>query len=417
MKDNLRKTLTTFQGSAILLNIVIGAGLLTLPGLAVKEAGSNALYAWLICAVVAAPLVAVFIILGRLYPNAGGVAFYAQRALGSFGRRSAAFLLIGAVIFGLPSIALTGGHYLASVFPGSPFFYALLLLIGSILPHLAAGDSASKMMAILASGVLFSMGLFLAVGFFTLNPTSLAGLSQPVDWHEALSPFAMLFFAFTGWEIGAGIAEEFINPRRDFPVAMALSFFIVTGLYLAVAYVTALTDLDGHWEAPFVVFVKPVLGNYGATSVALMAAVIVFANLSGALWGVSRLVYSLGRDSIFPEILAATQDGKPLRAVSITALVLVMVLGFYGIGLISLDVMLGMAGQNFLILYGLAAISLFILSKNRPARVLSVCVILLVGGFLALQGIKLLYPIGLVVLAAITDFWAFDTPHRRPEKI
>ena len=138
---------------------------------------------------------------------------------------------------------------------------------------------------------------------------------------------------------------------------------------------------------------------------------IVFANLSGALWGVSRLVYSLGRDEILPKSLAKTTGGKPLSAVGITALVLIIILGFYGCGLISLDVMIGIAGQNFLILYGLAAVSLFLISSTLPVRMLAGVVIIVVGGFLSLQGLKLLYPIGLVVLASIADIWAINTQY------
>lgn len=227
MTDKLHKTLTTFRGTAILLNIVIGAGLLTLPGLAIKEAGPNALYAWLVCALAAAPLLAVFILLGRQYPDAGGVAAYAQRALGSFGRRCAAFLLLGAVIFGLPSIALTGGHYLASVFPGSAFLYGLILLIGSVLPNFFSGDRAGKVMAFLASGVLVSILVFLLIGLFSMDSSVKGVAGNAIDWALTFKPFFMLFFAFTGWEIGAGIAEEFVNPRRDFPLSMGLSFILL----------------------------------------------------------------------------------------------------------------------------------------------------------------------------------------------
>jgi amino acid efflux transporter len=255
------------------------------------------------------------------------------------------------------------------------------------------------------------MIFFIGIGFFSLKPSSALLPVLPMDWTRALAPFTMLFFAFTGWEIGAGIAEEFIHPRRDYPIAMALSFVVVTGLYLAVAYVTSRSDLDGHWEAPFVIFVKPILGDFGAMGVALIAAVIVFANLSGALWGVSRLVYSLGRDEILPKALAVTAGGKPLRAVGVTALVLIIIMGFYGFGLISLDVMIGVAGQNFLILYGLAAVSLFLISTTLPIRLLAGVVIVVVGGFLSLQGIKLIYPIGLIIVAGLADIWAINTQY------
>ena len=408
MSDKLSQTLTTFRGTAILLNIVIGAGLLTLPGLAIKEAGSNAIYSWLICALAAAPLLAVFVILGRQYPDAGGVAAYAQRALGTFGRRSAAFLLLGAVIFGLPSIALTGGHYLASVFPGSAFFYGTMLLIGSVIPNFFSGDRAGKLMAFLASGVLVSIVAFLLIGLFSMDPNTTTFAEKAIDWSRAFEPFTMLFFAFTGWEIGAGIAEEFVNPRRDFPLSMGLSFVIVTGLYLAVAFVASRSDLNGHWEAPFVVFVGPVLGSYGATGVALIAAIIVFANLAGAIWGVSRLIFSLGRDAILPKALAVTRNGTPLRAIVTTFVALLSVLFFYRTGTLSLEAMIGIAGQNFLILYGLAAVSLFVLAKKLPIRLLSASVVAVVVGLLSLQGLKLIYPIGLIGIAACIDFLSYS---------
>ena len=75
----------------------------------------------------------------------------------------------------------------------------------------------------------------------------------------------------------------------------------------------------------------------------------------------------------------------------------------------SLDVMIGVAGQNFLILYGLAAVSLFLLSTSLPVRLLAGFVITVVIGFLSLQGIKLLYPIGLIGLAGLADIWALNS--------
>src|SRR5947209_4643472 len=128
MTKRLTKSLGLFRGTALMMNIVIGAGLLTLPGLAIKIAGANAFAAWVLCAASAFPLLAVFIVLGSRYPQAGGISAYAQRAFGRFGGLAASLLFLGAVIFGLPSIALTGGHYLSAIFGGTPHLFALGLL-------------------------------------------------------------------------------------------------------------------------------------------------------------------------------------------------------------------------------------------------------------------------------------------------
>jgi amino acid efflux transporter len=58
--------------------------------------------------------------------------------------------------------------------------------------------------------------------------------------------------------------------------------------------------------------------------------------------------------------------------------------------------MLGLAGQNFVILFGVAAASLFVLAKSRFDRFLAASVALLVLALMVLQGETLLYPIALV---------------------
>jgi amino acid efflux transporter len=365
--------------------------------------------AWVICAAGAAPLVAVFIVLGRRYPDAGGVSAYAQRAFGDFGRRVAAFLLLSAVLFGLPSIALVGGHYLATILPASPFALAMILLIGSVLPLMLPGDGAARSMTVLASGILVAVLAFLAIGLLGMGrgPQPVARVMAPdVSWSAVLAPFVMLFFAFTGWEIGAGIAEEFKNPRRDFPLAMAASFLLATGLYLAVAYVASRTDLRGHYEAPFVAFVQPLLGAAGGAAVAIVAGIIVFANLAGAVWGISRLLFSLGRDGVLPRCLSRTRQGRPLIAVGLSTAALVLVLLADRFGSIGLDRMLALAGQNFLILYGLAGASLFMLAPTPFERILAVLVVAIVVAISLLQGPRLAYPGAMIVLAAASWFAA-----------
>ncbi len=402
----LTKSLGVLRGTALLMNIVVGAGLLTLPGLAVEKAGNQAPAAWALCALAAVPLLLVFIVLGRRYPDAGGIASYARRGFGAIGARTASLLFLGAVVFGLPSIALSGGHYLAAAFGGSPATLALALLLGAVVPHLLPGEGAAKAMAWTASLVLVTVIVFLAVGAVGVGTTNVGGGvvgGSAFDLVGALAPFTMLFFAFTGWEVGAGIAEDFRDPARDFPRAMALSFGAASALYLAVAYVTARTDLHGHYATPFAEFVRPVLGDRGAVAVALAASLIVFANLSGALWGVSRLVYGLARDGLLPSGLAAMRDGRPLAAVAATVIVLAAVLTASTLGTFGLPGMLALAGQNFLILYGVAAAVLATLARTWVDRALALFVILVVAALLILQGPKLAYPIILFALAAGPD--------------
>jgi len=400
MGEALGRTLTATRGTAILLSIVVGAGLLTLPGLAQKVAGPYAPIAWAICAIAATPLVLVFVLLGRQHPDAGGIAAYAGKAFGPAAQRVAAYLLLGAVAFGLPSIALVGGHYMAHVLPGSAALYAFALLALSLVPHLLPGDGAARVMTALASATVLVVAVLIVMGVVTAPPAKMTSvvIAHPIT--VAFAPFMMIFFAFTGWEIGAGIAEEFRKPATDFPKAMIASFLLVCALYGGAAFTASRFDLEGVYEAPFIRFVGPVLGPMGPGTVGLTACLIVFANLTGAIWGVSRLVFSLARAGQFPGWFAETRNGRPLRAALATVATLLCVLLADQIWHFGLDRMLALAGQNFFILYGIAGASLFRLMPGTGPRLLAAAVVVLVVVLCFWQGSNLAYP-ALLSLAAI----------------
>jgi len=407
MTNGLSKSLGVFRGAALLLNIVIGAGLLTLPGLAIKQLGDQAFSSWIVCAVSALPLLAVFIVLGRRYPEAGGVTAYALRAFGEFGRNATTALFLGAVSLGLPAIALAGGHYIAASIGGSPHLYGIGLILCATTVHSLPGEGAAKAMTWIASAIIGAVVIFLTIGAIglvggsPLRPITIPSFSQIFGLG---SSFMMLFFAFTGWEVGAGIAEEFRNPRIEYPTAMLLSFALATALYLGSAFIAQNVDLTGVFEAPFVAMTHSVLGAWGAYAVAIVAGLIILANLAGAVWGVSRLVFSLARDRILPAGLGIAVSGKPVAAVIATTTVLILVLMLDGAGMFGLERMLATAGQNFFLIYAIAAGALVVLSKSWFERCLGLAVLAFGVAMIAKHGDSPTYPLTLVVGAGAFTF-------------
>ena len=61
----LHKTLSVTRGIGVAVSMVVGSGLLVLPGLAFANSGDAALYAWIAAAVVMLPLLLVFAIFGK----------------------------------------------------------------------------------------------------------------------------------------------------------------------------------------------------------------------------------------------------------------------------------------------------------------------------------------------------------------
>lgn len=400
--SELRRTLSVWRGTAMMLNIVLGAGLLTLPGLAVQAAGTAALAVWLTCAVAAVPLLAVFAILGRRFPDAGGLAAYMKRAFGEPGYVCASFLFLGAVAVGLPAIALTGGYYAAAVLGGPPALYAALLIAGAAIANLASAEIAGRVNAVLASLIVVVLAGIAVAGWFAVSPNlrHVALVPETLPGASTLgAAVVMVFFAFTGWEVGANLGGEFKSPERDFPIAIAASFLIAVVLYLALALVVAAAGPVGANEAPFAAIFARHFGAAGGQAVALVSVVMIFANLSAAIWAVSRMVYSAGERRLLPSGLTRLRAGVPLRSVALTTGVLLVVVFLSTTQFLDLGLLLGAAGQNFLLLYAGAAAALIRLTRRPAHRGLATVSLVMVAGLILLRGISgMLYPATLVML-------------------
>lgn len=404
----LKRTLSVWRGTALMLNLVLGAGLLTLPGLAVGMVGDAAPFVWMACAAAALPLIVVFAILGRRFPSSGGLAGILFQGFGDFGYVAATLLILGAVAFGLPAIALTGGHYAAALLGGSPHGWALGLVACAALANAVSPERAGWINTVLAAVLLALVLGMIVVGWVTVRPDLAAITTFPVQLPSLTvlsTTFMMVFFAFTGWELGANLGGEFTNPRRDFPISMAMSFVVVVALYGGLAVVVQAVDLGGLKAAPFAAIFAHAFGTAGLGVTGVLAVTLIVANLSAAIWAVSRMVHDAARERLLPSGLAQVRNGVPVAAVGLTvsAIILMTVVGWRGY--ISLDDLLAVAGQNFLLLYGAAAAVLIRTSRIGWQSALGWLCIVIVAGVALLRGFEgALYPTVLVTAAALIAY-------------
>lgn len=402
----LKQSLTTLKGAGLMLNIVIGAGLLALPGMVVREAGLQAIWAWGLCALVSVPLLLVFIIMGMRFPDAGGITHFAKLAFGRKAYAMASVILLGTFPFGMPAIALTGGHYLAEAFGGTPTLYAAGLIVAAAASHILSTEMAARLSAAIASIVLVSLLGLMVVGLATVDWSAgtrhVASIAE-LDGRIVLAPFMMIFFAFTGWELAAGLSEEFKNPARDFPRAMFLSFVAACILYFGMALTAQSIVITGSYEAAFSSILAHAVGENGRIVMGLLAATIIYANLLGCIWAVSRMVYALSREGLLPIRLQTTAKGVPLSSVLFICLLLLCVVGADASGLIHLGLMLELAAQNFLLLYGLSGLALLKLSRRVFDRLAALLTVGLVLVLMVVQGQSLFYPLGLALAGIVLE--------------
>jgi amino acid efflux transporter len=416
--SELKQMLTVLRGTGLMLNIVVGAGLLALPGLTVAIAGEQALWAWLVCAIAAAPLLLVFVILGGRHPDAGGIAHFVKLAFGEAGYVAASLIFLGAVAFGLPAIALTAGHYVTAIIGGPPALIACAIVVIAALSLTTSPDMAARLSTIIASTILIVLLVIISIGLAGVDWSTAAKTISPVadiSLPVLLAPFMMIFFAFTGWEVASGLSEEFRNPQRDFPRAMLLSFAIATSLYLAMAFLAQTVSNIETPEAVFVDILGARLGAAGGVVVAAIATLVIAANLMGAIWAVSRMVFALSREGNLFIRLRVNKAGTPISSVVLTSFVILLVLAADGLDMLNIETMLAIAGQNFFILYGLAGFALFRHARHLHERIVAGLAILVVISLLLTNDLSsLLYP-AVLGLFGIT-VWMIQRRSARPSR-
>ena len=129
-----------------------------------------------------------------------------------------------------------------------------------------------------------------------------------------------------------------------------------------------------------------------------IAALVITANLMGAIWAVSRMVFALSREGHLLIRLKLNRAGAPVSSVALTSLIILAVLAADSMDLLNIESMLAIAGQNFFILYGLAGVALFRHARHRRDRVVATLAMLVVAALLVAEGLaSLLYPAGLAL--------------------
>ncbi len=394
--DNDSHRMGLAAATAMSVTIVVGAGLLTLPGLSYAQAGRLGHLPWLLMSVLMLPLLAVFAFFARRHPSAGGVVGYIRLSLGPRLGAASEAIVIGTFSLGLPAIALIGATYLQQTLPGLPVGATAIgmVTIGLLFGMFGLRVSGAIQTAIATLIVLGLLGL--CAGYWLHAPSDngpdvfpLAGNGVlPMDaLLGVLSALPLVLFAYTGWEITAFLAEDMQDPVRNLPRSIWASFVIVTLLYVFVAWtVASAATADEGWRfAPIARLADSWLGVAGLRLTGIIATLLILANVTGAFLSTSRALFSAGRDGLLPQALAQVDGrGLPVRAMLtgwVLYVVVILVTQTSGLGV---ETLLQLAGQNFFVLYLLAAVGYTRLQQRTGPRLLGLVAILLVLAMMTL---------------------------------
>jgi APA family basic amino acid/polyamine antiporter len=369
---------------AIIVGIVIGAGIFKAPALVAGITGSAGWMfgAWALGGLVSLVGALCYAELATAYPHAGGDYHFLHRAYGRgvsflFGWARFSVITTGSIAL----LAFVFGDYLSEVLPlgpRGPALYAAAVI--TLLTWVNLRGIKTSAVAQTGFTVIEVAGLLLIVvaGLFLLgNGSGAAAVTSPAPPASApsLASFgtAMVFVLLTygGWNDAAYISAELKDVRRNMVRSLVLSIAIIAALYLLVtwAYWHGL-GLGGmaRSEAIAADLLRVAFGETAGTLIAIMVAIATLTSINATMIVGARTSFAVGRDWPVLGKLGHWDEsrGRPVAALLLQgagALLLVAVGAAAGGGF---RTMVEFTAPVFWLFFLLSGLSLFLLRAREP---------------------------------------------------
>ncbi len=375
-QEELKRSITGRLLFFYVLGDVLGSGIYALIGVMAFTVGGAFWLSFVIGVTVALLTGFAYAELITKYPQAAGAALYTHKAFDNrFLTFMVTFCLLAATIAAAGTLALVfGGTYFQSFVDGAP---VVLVAIGfivalSLLNFRGITESVwtnMVMTLIETTGLL----IILAIGATVLAQGD-ADLQQPFQLNEGnptlvvLSGVALAFFAMTGFENAANIAEETQDPSRTFPRALLGGMALAGVLYMVIAFIASmvapldqLTADEGNGGSLLTVVQNgPIpVPELVFSAIALVA---VTNTTLVSLVAQSRIMYGMARQGIVPRIFARTHATRrtPWVAIVFTAALVCLLLAVADVNRLAVVTTLFL-----IVVYGMVCLSAIRLRRTR----------------------------------------------------
>lgn len=374
-----RQTLSVVDAVAIIVAIVVGAGIFKTPSIVAAGAGSKTafLLLWLFGGAISLVGACCYAELASAYPNEGGDYHYFNLSFG----RWVAFLFAWARLMVIQTgsiviLAFVFGDYAAQLLPlghhASAIYAAAAIIILSILNSVSIKHS-TRTQNLLSGAKILGLLVVCSAGIF-LSP-SLSVPATTAHMANGTLGLAMVFVLLTygGWNEIAFASTEFRNVQRDMLRALVGGIVVITALFVLVnlAYVSVL-GLKGVAESEVVAadVMRSIFGEYGATFISLLITVSTLGAASGTIFTGARTNYALGKTFAPLRFMGGWNErtNTPLGALLVQGLLSLALVMFGEWQRKGFETLVEYTAPVFWFFFLLTGISLFILRRKDPNR-------------------------------------------------
>lgn len=373
------KQLSAFSAIAIIVGIVIGAGIFKTPSMVAGVTGDAGwlIVAWVLGGVISLAGALCYAELATTYPHAGGDYHFLARAFG----KPVSFLYAWAkaTVINTGSIALLAfvfGDYMSKVInlgAHSTALWAIGIVVAMTLINLIGLHAASWVQTCLTMIEVTGLLCVVVAGFVLSGeaPASPALFSSSPSLGMFGLSMVFVLLTYGGWNEAAYISAEVRGGKRAIVPVIVISIMLLTLIYLlfniAVLAGLGLSGLAGS-KAVAADLMGKAFGPWGEKALGVFVAVSALTSINATMIVGARTNYALGRDWPALRFMGNwhAERGSPVAAYCVQSL---LSLALVGLGIWQTDgfeVMVEFTAPVFWAFLFLVGVSLFVLRVKDP---------------------------------------------------
>jgi amino acid transporter len=380
----LERQIGPLQATAINMTQMCGIGpFVTIPAMVATIGGPEAMFGWIIGAILALADGLIWAELGAAMPGAGGTYIYLREAFQYRTGRLMPFLFVWSAVLFIPLIMSTGiiglVQYLGYLIPGVTdaagntalgkiigvgitllIMAALFRKIGQI-GKLTTGLFVVMLIAVLST-IVAAFSHFSGAQAFAFTPGAFG--SHGTFWAGLGAGLIIAIYDYLGYNTTAYLGAEMRDPGRTIPRSIVFSIFGIMSLYfllqigvlgsipieeLKTATSVASTVLEQAW------------GSTAAQVITVLIVVAAIGSVFAGLLGGSRVPFEAARDKVFLPVFAKLHPKLNLPTAGVLAMGVITIIG----SLFTLTTIINAAVATLVIIQSLAQVAAIVVLRRR----------------------------------------------------
>ena len=383
-QPTLERQIGPLQATAINMTQMCGIGpFVTIPAMVATIGGPEAMFGWIIGAILALADGLIWAELGAAMPGAGGTYIYLREAFQYRTGRLMPFLFVWSAVLFIPLIMSTGiiglVQYLGYLIPGvsgdggntllgKGIGVIITLLIMALLfrkigqiGKLTTGLFVVMLIAVLST-IVAAFSHFDGAQAFAFTPGAFG--SHGTFWAGLGAGLIIAIYDYLGYNTTAYLGAEMRDPGRTIPRSIVLSIVGIMSLYFLLQIgVLGSLPLEEIKSATSVAssVLEQAWGTTAAKVITVLIVVAAIGSVFAGLLGGSRVPYEAARDKVFLTVFARLHPRLNLPTAGVLTMGVITIIG----SLFTLTTIINAAVATLVIIQSLAQVAAIVVLRRR----------------------------------------------------